>query len=373
MMFQGITVVRKLSLPLPKDKITTVMYRFNRENPTSCQVDINGLDGQTVMIKGRQEEIDQGWGVLVKIAAAEPEAPGNVSDEPIQQWTWRPEATYRRPSEVFQGDTVRRFADGRLFLSGSGVLLVDALDRIVRQFGRQEGAQPFFAEPVWRGEELHKFGYVENSVDLCRIDHFDHGQHHYWQNAACDNIWKSLTGKSINGLEIFTTMGTCCRNERRQYYFLERLKTFRMREIVAVGTPTEILSFRERALSFVERLNQDLQLNARLETANDPFFIQDDASIEATLQKYDLPELVKIEYRPDLYDGKSLACASFNVHGDFFSRNLGFQGGKLWTSCAAFGLERLAWAVLIQHGPLAAGWPPALRDAIDEINVERYR
>jgi seryl-tRNA synthetase len=369
----AITVVRKLPTPVPREKISTVMYKFNQNNPTSCQVDMNDLDGETVMIKGRQADIELSWGALVKLTETVEAKSGTAAPvAPIAEWTNRSGATYLRPTEIFQGKAVCRFDDGRIYLIGHGALLVDALDWIVRQFGKQEGACPFFAEPVWHGDELHKFGYPQNSMDLCRIDHFDHGQDHYWQNAACDNIWKSLSGRVIDKFQTYTTMGTCCRNERRQYYFLERLKVFRMREIVAVGSPADTQAFRGRALAFVHQLNDDLQLNAHVEAANDPFFLQDNVSIETVRGKYDVPDLVKIEYRPELYDGKSLACASFNVHGDFFSQNLGYQGGKTWTSCAAFGLERLAWAVMVQHGHSLADWPSVIRTAIEAVNTEQH-
>lgn len=372
-MLNTLTAIKTFPKAIPKNKISTVMYKFNQSNQTSCQVDINDIDCKTVMIKGAQSDIDRGWELLIQIVATIVSDTDSPAPTPvIAEWISRSSSfPYLRSMETCQGDAIGRFEDGRLFLIGAGALLVDALDWIVRQFGKQEGAVPFFAEPVWRSNELHKFGYPENSLDLCRIDHFDQGRGHYWQNAACDNIWKSLSGKTIDKFCTYTTMGTCCRNERSQYYFLERLKVFRMREIVAAGSPSEVLAFRERALDFVRRLNDDLQMNARLEIANDPFFIQDEASVDSVRTKYDIPDLVKIEYRPEIYDGKSLACASFNVHGDFFAQNMGYGGSKTWTSCAAFGLERLAWAVLIQHGHSHAQWPASVKTAIEAIYAEK--
>ena len=79
-----------------------------------------------------------------------------------------------------------------------------------------------------------------------------------------------------------------------------------------------------------------------------------------------VPEPIKFELRLSLYDDRSLACASFNVHGDFFARRLDYLGEEgheapIWTSCAAFGLERWVWAVLVQHGPRVQDWPAELR------------
>jgi len=232
----------------------------------------------------------------------------------------------------------------------------------IEPFIQRENASHFYSQPIWHEEQLQNYGYPENSKDLCRIGHFDEivaadsdnvcGKE-YWQNATCDNIWRSLKDSTIDSPITYTTAGTCCRNETRNYYFLERLKTFRMREVVMAGDQESVLAFRERALIFVDELAKAMQLDAILEKANDPFFLEDGQVEDDVPDDIDLPDCVKYEFRPSLYDEKSLACASFNVHGNFFAKGFNYRNSDqepVWTSCAAFGIERWVWAILVQHG-----------------------
>lgn len=366
------TVIKKLATSVASGKIGTLMYKFNQSNQTSCQVDLNDIDGCTVMIKGNDNRhIDQAWNLFNKLAiqveSVKKEAKIGV-ETILEKLIYSSNRSMHRPSEVVNSTIFGRFSDGKIFLVNEGPLLVEAIDLLVRRFAKTERAIPFYAEPIWNPADLSDFGYPENSLDLCRLGHLDQEAHNYWQNAACDSIWKSLAGQKIEEFRTFTTLGTCCRNEQRQYYFLERLKTFRMREVVATGTPEEIMGFRTRAIDFIRKLNKELELNACFEKADDPFFIQDNTELDDISSKYDLPDIVKIEYRPEIYDGKSLACASSNVHGTFFSDNYKYRpinGAKSWTSCTAFGLERMAWAVLIQHGTDPRNWPEVLLRAIE--------
>ena len=63
-------------------------------------------------------------------------------------------------------------------------------------------------------------------------------------------------------------------------------------------------------------------------------------------------------------EGRDVAIASFNSHGDFFGRrmNIRLPGGEVAHSgCVAFGLERWAYAFFCQNGLDAARWPAPLR------------
>jgi hypothetical protein len=96
------------------------------------------------------------------------------------------------------------------------------------------------------------------------------------------------------------------------------MRVFTMREVVMAGTPEQVLHFREEALTFVDGLTAELGLRGSFVEANDPFFLGDGPADQADIA---LPDVVKIELRLSLYDDRTLACASFNVHGDFFARH----------------------------------------------------
>ncbi|MCA9696428.1 MAG: hypothetical protein KC431_02800, partial [Myxococcales bacterium] len=274
----------------------------------------------------------------------------------------------RRPDALQRSSAMMRDGDGRLALRGPAAELLEGLDGVFRGLARGLEAEAFHSEPTWRAGDLERFGYTEDSAFLCHLGHGGgHGGFHggsrqdYWQNAVCNNIWRHLAGVRF-GAEPrrFTARGTCCRHEGAQRFALEYLQVFTMREVVIAGAPQAVLDFRRQTLDFTVGLAESLGLHGRVELANDPFFLEGGAA------PAQMPEPIKFELRLSLYDDRSLACASFNVHGDFFARRLDYLGedgheAPIWTSCAAFGLERWVWAVLVQHGPRVQDWPAELR------------
>ncbi|HVE85086.1 MAG TPA: hypothetical protein VND93_19680 [Myxococcales bacterium] len=363
-----VTRLRVLPESLTAQEIRKCAHQFGLAGSGATEIELNEIDGRTVLLRAPDEgTLDRDWGVLVGLAR---ELVDGRASHPastfFREVVSDPDRDYFRPAELCEAEGIRRFDDGKPYFTGATAALLHGVDELFLGFAANEGAVPFFSEPIWEPGDLGSFGYSPQSNVLLRVSHLGAGQERYWQNATCDNIWKSLRGARLDGLQAFTALGTCCRNEPSQYFFLERMRTFRMREVVAAGSPEEITRFRERAVEYITRLAHELGLNGHFENANDPFFLAGDANVAAGAQ---LPELVKIELRLRLYDDKSLACASMNVHGDFFSRKLGFRGGAdgapVWTSCIAFGLERWAWAILVQFGPDPRGWPRRARELLD--------
>jgi seryl-tRNA synthetase len=92
-----------------------------------------------------------------------------------------------------------------------------------------------------------------------------------------------------------------------------------------------------------------LDLSARIETACDPFFASDFPSLRFFQLANDLKYELKVDTAPD----QSVACASFNYHERFFGTRFEIGAGDgqpAHTGCAAFGLERLLYACICQHG-----------------------
>src|SRR5262249_8294162 len=108
-------------------------------------------------------------------------------------------------------------------------------------------------------------------------------------------------------------------------------------------------------------LMEELDLTYKIMTANDPFFIgtfRDQAAYQAA---FDL----KFEVRASLpYKNETLAIASYNRHSDFFGRTLNIElenGEPVHTGCFGLGFERMALAVVAQHGTDPRHWPSSLR------------
>lgn len=153
-------------------------------------------------------------------------------------------------------------------------------------------------------------------------------------SATCYGVYLDLRDRKIPDGTLVTSVNTCYRNES---YFdgLRRLRAFRMREAVALGSPEHVQRHIERftglILDFAARVGLELEQQA----ATDPFF--DPEGVQAVWQKI---APVKQEF---VYGGQ-LAIASVNNHRTFFGERCGIRvegdGAKISSGCAAFGLER---------------------------------
>jgi seryl-tRNA synthetase len=141
-----------------------------------------------------------------------------------------------------------------------------------------------------------------------------------------------------------------------------RLQSFRMREYVFMGTPTQALDFRKAWMPAAARLAELLCLPYKIAPASDPFFgragrIAAISQLEQSL-KYELLIPVNSHEEPT-------ACMSFNYHLDHFGSawTLRTSGGDVaHTACVAFGLDRLALAVFATHGKDSLAWPSSVRE-----------
>jgi len=183
--------------------------------------------------------------------------------------------------------------------------------------------------------------------------------------AVCYHHYLALADKPlVEGKSITTAVGSCFRYEAINLTSLERLWNFTMREVIFVGSKEFVLENREMARQRMEPFFKVLGLAYRVESANDPFFIGEFRKQAAFQSAFQL----KFEIRALLpYRNSTLAVGSYNYHQDFFGRNLNItlpDGTPVHTGCAAFGLERMAFAFVSQYGLDQKQWPAFIRDAI---------
>ncbi len=181
--------------------------------------------------------------------------------------------------------------------------------------------------------------------------------------SVCFHCYAGLSKSRLSEPLTITAVGKCFRYESGNLSGLERLWDFTMREVIFVGDREFVLHGRDASIGSVVRILRRLGLQFTIETASDPFFI-DVFTAQSTFQKlFDL----KYEIRAALpYAGRTLAVGSFNYHQDFFGRAFEITAQDYvpaHTGCVAFGLERLALAIVAQHGVDPMGWPNVLRDA----------
>lgn len=363
-LFDLTTRIEKLPEKLSALEIKKVMFIYNAgEHKTDIEID--EWDGTTVMFKSESADaINPDKERLMKIINQTIKSRESTEENESfkRDFIFVKDRIYKRPHEILSSPSFKQYSSGRFYIKNDAAKLLNAMDQRIQKFALRENAEEFYSEPLWHQTELSKFGYSPDNDNLLKIKNLDGI---YWQNAICDSIWESLENSIIPEFKVYSSVGICSRTEKNQTFFFERMNAFHMREIVAVGNKDEIVSFRKRAIEFVSQLANELSLNYSLEEANDPFFIENINKLGKT--DYDLPDIIKIEFRPHLYDNKSLACASFNIHGDFFSKKFNYKspdGKTLWTSCAAFGLERWLWAIFVQYGLELENWPESLRQLV---------
>lgn len=179
---------------------------------------------------------------------------------------------------------------------------------------------------------------------------------HILAPVVCHNIYRALRGTSLSGGRAITALGTCYRHEGFRFAPLLRQWEFSMREIVLAGPPAYVEEVRIRTLDLVKELATELDLDARLEIATDPFFVSEAASART----FQALRSTKLELRLAIDDVVTTAAGSFNLHGDHFTSPMSIRdrdGNLVETACIAFGLERWMAAILARWGsPPRAPW-----------------
>lgn len=180
--------------------------------------------------------------------------------------------------------------------------------------------------------------------------------------AVCYHLYFSLADQNLpKGQVIATAVGNCFRYEAINLTSLERLWNFTMREVIFVGSKEFVLDNRELARQRMRQTLEEIGLAYHVESANDPFFIGEFRKQVAFQSAFQL----KYEIRARLpFKDSTLAVGSYNYHQDFFGRQLNMtlpDGSPAHTGCAAFGLERMAFAFLAQYGLDPQDWPAAMQ------------
>ena len=180
----------------------------------------------------------------------------------------------------------------------------------------------------------------------------------------CFHTYHQLGGRPLPAPSlVVTSRGKSFRFESRYRRSMERLWDFTIREIVFLGPRDFVLAGRRRLMELTFALVESLGLGGRCEVANDPFFVDGDTAGRTWAQR--MFEL-KYELRLPISPGTDIAVGSFNFHERFFGESFEIASPGtdevVHTACAGFGLERLAYAFLCQHGLDPAGWPRQVAD-----------
>jgi len=281
---------------------------------------------------------------------------------------------------------LRPMAVGGLYArTGLFETVIDGLNGLISRY-RPSDAEVFKFPPVTSRAQVEKSGYLKSFPHLLGCVCCLQGSEQEvraavdtaganWTNAlnasdlvlapaACYPIYPMAAARGavpVGGLRFDVTCD-CFRHETT--HELGRFQSFRMREYVCIGTPDEVMSFREqwktRSLELVGRL----ALPHHLDAASDPFFGRIGKVMAASQRNQEL----KFELLIPIHSAENpTACMSFNYHQGHFGETWGIAaaaGGVAHTACVAFGMDRLALAMFATHGIDLHTWPASVRDAL---------
>jgi seryl-tRNA synthetase len=177
--------------------------------------------------------------------------------------------------------------------------------------------------------------------------------------AACYPVYPSFTGVVPQGGRLVTMLNWVFRHEPSPEP--TRMQSFRVREFVKVGTPDEVVEWRDMWLQRGVKLLQSLGLPAKSDVASDPFFGRGGKLMAVNQKEQKLKFEVLV---PVISEEDPTAVCSFNFHQEHFGSTFDIrtQDGKVAnTACLGFGLERIVMALFKHHGFEPDTWPAETR------------
>lgn len=269
---------------------------------------------------------------------------------------------------------------------GRGPVFEDVLQRfnaLVSHVAKDDGAETLMFPPIIARSMIEKLGYMDNFPQLSGSIHSFFGNDaqskqlsatvhagERWEHmleptesmlipAACYPVYPIFSGLLPKGGRLVTVLNWVYRHEPSAEP--TRLQSFRMREFIRVGTPDEVVEWRNTWLQRGLTLLSGLGLPVQSDVASDPFFGRG-GKIMAASQR---DQRLKFEVLcPVISLEKPTAICSFNWHQDHFTSTFGIRTSEnelANTACLGFGLERVTLALFKHHGLDPTTWPAEVR------------
>jgi seryl-tRNA synthetase len=255
-------------------------------------------------------------------------------------------------------------ATGVYLSTGDFEMIVRGLTSALGTLASDGGRQSLRTPPVIAREIIEKVGYHESFPHLlgrvfARADTGTLAESDLvLLPAACYCVYPVYADVRLKEATEVSVEATCFRHEADAE--VGRLRSFRMREFVRLGTAEQCLTWRDDRLATVRDWLAELGLETVSAVASDPFF----GSGSRMMRMLQMERELKIELQAAVGPGQVQAIASGNYHTDKFGQLFaifGPDGDVAHTACLAFGYERLALAMMHRHGANAHRWPDRIR------------
>lgn len=278
--------------------------------------------------------------------------------------------------------------DGLYGRSGVFENVIERFNDLVTRHGGQDGAEIMRFPPAINRQDFEDSGYLKSFPQLAGTVHSFMGNDRDHQAlleqllkkddwtagqratrvvmtpAACYPIYPLLAARGAVPADgaLIDVYSYCFRHEPS--IDPARMQLFRMREYVRIGTPAQVMAFRDQWMERGKAIMGALGVPLDIDVANDPFFGRAGRML-ATNQR---DQALKFELLiPITSTEKPTACLSFNYHQDHFGHTWHLRtadGGTAHTACVGFGMERIALALFKHHGFDVKAWPKSVRDQL---------
>lgn len=295
--------------------------------------------------------------------------------------------------QPFLDDLLRRgvlIPGGVAGVYGRGALLEALLDRLaasITRRGRTPDTLVLRFPPVISRQTIERCGYLHTFPQLAGSIHTfrggpdeharltqavargeDWGRYQTLADvaltpAACYAVYPQCAGELPVGGRLVDVESWCYRHEPSPAP--ERLRAFRMREFVRLGAPEVVRAWRDAWLERGTTFLRSLGLDPVLAPAADPFFGPGARLLAASQREQQLKFELLAPVGPPPSPTAVMSC---NIHREHFGEVFAIHtddGETAHTACVAFGMERLALALIWAHGPDPADWPAAVRAALE--------
>lgn len=272
---------------------------------------------------------------------------------------------------------------------GRGPVFEDILQRfndLVTRIAAPDNAETLMFPPIVARKLIEKVGYMDNFPHLSGSIHSFFGNDakakelsakvhagERWEDmlditdvmltpAACYPVYPIFSGLLPKGGRLVTVLNWVYRHEPSDEP--TRLQSFRMREFIRVGSPDEVVEWRNTWLQRGLDLLGKLGLPVASDVASDPFFGRGGKMMAASQRDQRLKFEILV---PVISEEKPTAICSFNWHQDHFSSVFGIETSDREmanTACLGFGLERVTLALIKTHGFDPKQWPQAVREQL---------
>lgn len=257
--------------------------------------------------------------------------------------------------------------------------ILEAFNSAVTRLSAGDGAEIMTFPPVINREIIEKVHYLESFPHLCGAVYSFMGSELESKKLADmanrGDDWGSMlkmTKVTLNPAACYplypTISGTVPAQGRLVSMFHwvfrhepspepTRMQSFRVREMVRVGTPDQVIEWRDLWLQRGLTLLRSLGLSAESDVASDPFFGRGGKVLGQSQKEQRLKFEVLV---PVISRENPTALCSFNFHQEHFGSTFDIRtpdGNTANTACLGFGLERVTMALLKEHGFDPGKWP----------------